>query len=94
MAIGPAATHNEDNADCVARYVDEILDCYEELAGFKELKPCSKVDNTFERLVGLCSQCPGEETVSMVRDTHNTLLVNATADEGLNRSCRILESLL
>ena len=67
MAIGPAATRNGDSGDSVARYVDEILDCYEELAGFKELKPCSKVDNAFERLVGLCSQCPGEDAVSMVR---------------------------
>lgn len=72
MVIGPAATRNGDGGDCVARYVDEILGCYEELAGFKELKPCSKVDNTFERLVGLCSQCPDEETVSMVGDTHDT----------------------
>ena len=94
MAIGPAAIRNDDSGDCVARYIDKILDCYEELAGFKELKPCSKVDNTFERLVGLCSQCPGEETVSMVRDTHNNLLVDAKANEGLNRFCRTLESLL
>ena len=94
MAIGLAATRNGDSGDCVARYVDEILDCYEELAGFKELKPCSKVDNTFERLVGLCSQCPGEETVSMVRDTHDILLVNGTANERLNRFSRTLESLL
>ena len=94
MAIGPTATRNDDSGDCVARYVDELLDCYEELAGFNELKPCSKVDNTFERLVGLCSQCPGEEVVSMVRETHNTLLVNATANIGLNRFCRTLESLL
>lgn len=94
MAIGPTATRNGDSGDCVARYVDEILDCYDELAGFKELKPCSKVDNTFERLVALCSQCPGEETVSMVRHTHNTLLVNPKANEGLIRFCRSLESLL
>ena len=94
MALGPAATRNGDSGDCVARYVDEILDCYEELASFKELKPCSKVDNTFERLVGLCSQCPGEESVSMVRDTHDILLVNGTANEGLNRFSRTLESLL
>ena len=94
MAIGPAVTRNGDSGDSVARYVDEILDCYEELASFKELKPCSKVDNTFERLVGLCSQCPGEETVSMVGDTHNARLVNATPNEGLNRFCRTLELLL
>ena len=94
MVIGPTATRNDDSGDCVTRYVDGILDCYEELAGFKDLKPCSKVDNTFERLVGLCSQCPGEETVSMVRDIHNTLLVNPTANEGLNRFCQTLESLL
>ena len=94
MAIGPTAIRNGDSGDFVARYVEEILGCYEELAGFDELKPCPKVDKAFGKLVGLCSQCPGEETVSMVLNTHVTLLANVMANECLNRSCRILESLL
>ena len=46
--------------------MDEILNCYEELAKFDGLKPSSNVDNAFGRLVGLCSQCPGEEIVAKV----------------------------
>ena len=81
MAIGPTAFRNGDSGDCVARYVGGILDCYEELAGFDELKPCSEVDKTFGRLVGLCSQCPGEETASMVLNTHITLLANVLMED-------------
>lgn len=80
MAIGPTATRTDDNEDCVARYVEEILDCYEELAGFDELKPCSKVDKTFGKLVGLCSQCPGEKIASMVLNTHITFSANIMAN--------------
>lgn len=94
MAIGPTTIRIGESGDCVARYVEEILDCYEELAGFDELKPCSKVDKTFGRLVGLCSQCPGENVASMVLNTHITFSTNVMANECLNRSSQILESLL
>lgn len=93
MAIGPTVTRTDDSGDSVACYVEEILGCYEELAGFDELKPCPKVDKTFGRLVGLCSQCPGEKIAAMVLNTHITFTANNMAHEGLNRFSRILESL-
>lgn len=52
--------------DHVSCLVDEILACCAELSEFPDLKPCAKVNKAFEKLVGLCSQCPGEDVVTKV----------------------------
>ena len=67
MVPAPMAPLNGNSkGDRVSCLIDEILACCADLSEFPDLKPCVKVNKTFEKLVGLCSQCPGEDVVTKV----------------------------
>ena len=68
MILAPMASVGCGKGDCVSHLVDNILGCYAELSKFPDLKPSTKVNKTFEKLVDLCSQCPGEDVVTQVWD--------------------------
>ena len=57
----------DDWADCAACLIEEILLCYQSLAEFSSLEPCSAVDTWFNKLVHLCRRTLDEAIVSMVR---------------------------
>jgi hypothetical protein len=42
------------------------LNCYSEVCNSEDLEPCPKVNDAFEKLVGLCGQCPNEDVVAQV----------------------------
>ena len=52
--------------NCVTAYVDGIFACYTELCSFPDLEPSLKVNNAFEKLVGLCSRVPNDADTSEV----------------------------
>ena len=61
-----APLNGNNKGDRVSCLIDEFLACCADLSEFPDLKPCVKVNKAFEKLVGLSSQCPGEDVVTKV----------------------------
>jgi hypothetical protein len=80
--------HNGGKGDSVSCYVHEILNCYSALCNLEDLEPCPKVNEAFEKLVGLCGQCPHEDVVAQVCHFHPSHATSALCFSVDDLGCR------